>query len=302
MTALTLLPGVWEPQCPAAGIAWLPPCGWGLPRLWSAGAALGLMLLLILSAQLLNKRFDFITGTDMVLPTVFFLLLASNPAVGATFGSPLLLALAGMAMLALAMDCYRSSNGTQQIFVAATIASVGIMVDTAFIIPALWCPPAWAAMKCFRFKELMAYGLGLVAPWWCGIGTGLIPLESLDVAPLSRWLTMSMPSPEEAVQIGTTCWWAFLAVIIGLNTAVKLYAGNSKVRALNSVITLLGLASLAGMVFDIESMTAFLGMFYFTVSVQVAQIFALWNVPRARTWLWIIMLVITVQFPLILLI
>ncbi len=301
MVAITLLPWSAEPPCLPSGLALPSPCQWPLPHLWSAAVALGCMLLLALFAQLLNKRFDFISGTDMVLPAVFFLLMASNPAVSAMFGTPLLLALACLAMLALAMDCYRASNGTQQIFVAASIASAGVMCDAAFILPALWCLPAWGAVKCLRFKELIAWGLGLAAPWWCALGTGLIPLGALDAEPLARWLTFPAPTPAQATQIGMACWWAFAGMIIGLNTAVKLYAGNSRTRCLNNAVTLLGLAGVAGMALDSTHLTAFLGIFYFSLAVQVAQMFALWQIPRARLWLSVVMLLIAAQFPLLML-
>ncbi|MDE7159594.1 MAG: hypothetical protein K2O24_01925 [Muribaculaceae bacterium] len=302
MTLVTLIPGIWHAACAPEGIVWPSPCQWGLPAMWSAVCAWGAMMLLALFAQLLNKSFDFITGTDMALPSIFLLLLASNPAISARFGSPLLLALASIAMLALAMDCYRATNGTQQIFVAATIGSVGCMCDTAFIIPLLWCVPAWGVMKCLRLRELVAFGLGLIAPWWCALGTGLVSPDSLDFASLMRWMVFNPPAPAEAVQIGAVCWWAFLAVILGLNTAVKLYAGNTRTRALNNIITLLGLAALAGMALNPSSLSAFTGIFYFAAAVQFAQMFVLWNIPRPRLWLWIGLLLIAAQFPLLLLV
>lgn len=300
MVARTLLPGLHHMACIPSGLILPSPCQWGIPHIWSAAIAWGVMLLLALFVQLLNKRFDFISGTDMVLPAVFFLLMASNPTIGATFGTPLLLTMAGIAMLALAMDCYRASNGTQQIFVAASIASAGMMCDTAFILLALWCLPVWGVVKCLRFKELIAYGMGLVAPWWCVLGTGLVSPDSLDIAPLMRWLTFTSPTPAGAVQIGIVCWWAFAGIIIGLNTAVKLYAGNSKVRSLNNTVALLGLTAIVGMIVDAGHMNAFTGIFYLSLSVQIAQMFALWQMPRARLWLSVTLLLIAAQFPLIL--
>ena len=71
------------------------------------------------------------------------------------------------------------------------------------------------------------------------------------------------------------------ALIIGLNNEMKLYAGNSRIHALNSIIAIMGLASCIGIITDSSNMTAYLGTFYLTAAFQMANLYALNKIRRA---------------------
>lgn len=270
---------------PADRIALFPgPVDWGLPYWWNVLAGGGVLLALALGMQMLNKRYDFIPGTDVVCPGMVYLLCASVPSISGGLCGSMLVGVAALCSLALVMGCYRKPNSTQEIFVAATVISVGTMCDWACLAPAVWCLPAWAIMKTLHFREIVAFLLGLVAPWWCVFGLGLAPVSLLiDFRP--PLLVPTLPPPSELpILIGATAWWAFLALLIGLNAAVKLYAGNPRVRRINNVINLLAFISIVAMAVDYGNFAAYLITFFLTVAVQLSQLFALWSIPRRYLW------------------
>ncbi len=101
----------------------------------------------------------------------------SCPWVAGTPGLSTILLAANTAILSIAFTCFKQRNATRELFAIATILSLGTMVQYAFI----FMIPAYiaiaASLKCLRFKETIAFILGLVAPYWVGVGLGIIPLS-----------------------------------------------------------------------------------------------------------------------------
>lgn len=275
------------------------PRAWGIPYVWDVLAGAAVLLLLAIGMQLLNKRYDFIPGTDVVCPAMAFLLCASVPSVSGGLCGSMLVGVASLCSLALVMGAYRKPNSTQEIFVVATVISVGAMCDWACVVLALWCLPAWWIMKTLHFREVVAFLLGLVSPWWCVFGLGLAPV-SLLTSFTPPDITPNLPQTSDLpALIGVTAWWAFLALLIGLNAAVKLYAGNSRVRRANNVINLLGLVCIVAMAVDYGNFSSYLLTFFLTVAVQLAQLFALWAIPRRLLWLALLMTAMVGQYVLL---
>ncbi|OSJ37048.1 hypothetical protein BST63_00155, partial [Bradyrhizobium canariense] len=89
------------------------------------------------------------------------------------------------------MRAYNSENATTTMFAVATYLSLGSMVQYAFL-PLMIIYPLMAIIdKIFRIKEVVAYIMGLIDPYWVVLGLGLVSfsdfrmphfLESLPVA------------------------------------------------------------------------------------------------------------------------
>ncbi len=138
-------------------------------------------------------------------------------------------------------------------------------------------------MKAFRIKDIVAMIMGLIAPYWVGIGLGLLPLDSFQLPELTNLFSGVAASPELITLFVSIGFMAFIGLVLGFNNSIKLYAGNSRVNALNMTISLIGVTSMICVIIDFTNMMAYLTTLAFTVAVQIANLCALW--PIKREWI-----------------
>lgn len=225
----------------------------------------------------LNHSFNFIKSTQPVLPAVFLLLTASNPWITNELNASIIICAVNIIALSTLFHTYNSENATQEMFLIATFLSVGSMFEYAFIpLIAAYLVGA-VAMKVMRFKELMAFAMGLLAPYWVGIGLGIIPLDWFRLPEMSYIFGGQIIAIELYLLLVSVAVAIFIGVVVGITVSIKLYAGNSKVNAMNFCISAIGIVCLICIFIDFSNMPAYLATLYFTVAVQLANLCALWR-------------------------
>ena len=122
--------------------------------------------------------------------------------------------------------------------------------------------------------------MGLVAPYSVGVGLGLIHPDWFTVPEFTNLFSDFAKASEIVVLAVSVGVAIFCGALLALNNSIKLYAGNSRVNALNMTITILGVVCVVCIFVDFSNMLAYLGTLYFTVSVQVANLCALWHMRR----------------------
>lgn len=250
-----------------------PWLSWGVNNAVLIAIAVGVIFL--------NKHYNFIKSPEPVVAAVFLFMAGSNIWVTSEFGASTLLLAANFICLSYIFDTYRKSNATQEFFIVATIIAIGSMVQYSFLIMIPVFIIAGFILQCMRWREVMAFVLGLAAPYWIGLGFGLISPTDFSLPQL----TSIFEHPDAPgvlgvilLNIGLTM---LTALIIGLNNEMKLYAGNSRIHALNSIIAIMGLASCIGIITDSSNMAAYLGTFYLAAAFQMANLYALNKIRRA---------------------
>ncbi len=228
----------------------------------------------------LNRSYNFIRSTHPVLTSLFLVLSASNPWITGYLSSSTLLCAVNIICISVMFKSFRSNNATQEMFLIGTFISVGSMFQYAFLPMIVAYALSAIVMKVFRFKEFLALMMGLIAPYWIGIGLGLIPLDRFtmpqitnlfqDYAQVSRLIVL-------LISVGIAI---FVGIVLGLNNSIRLYAGNSRVNAMNLTFIFVGMVCSVCVIVDFSNMMAYIATLYFTVAVQVANMCALWNVKR----------------------
>lgn len=262
------------------GICLRSPNLWEILPLWSwiiNTAGLGLIAL---GAFLLNRHYNFIRSTQPVLPALFLVLTASNPWITDHLSTSTLVCAVNLMSLSVLFGCYRQSNATQQMFLIGTMFSVGSMVQYAFIPFIVPYVIAAIVMKAFRIKEFLAMGMGIIAPYWVGVGLGIINPEWFKMPEFTNLFNGFVQAPDLFLLMVSVGIASFFGVMLGLNNSIKLYAGNSRINALNMSISLVGVMSIICIIIDFSNMMAYIATLYFTVAVQVANLCALWNIRR----------------------
>lgn len=259
------------------GICLPSPNLWNIPGLWSWAGNVAMIAVMAIGAMLLNRHYNFIRSTQPVLPAMFLVLTASNPIINEYLSASTLICAVNLIALTILFSCYRQDNATQQMFVIATLISVGSMFQYAFI-PYIFAYIIGAVvMKAFRFKEFLATCMGLIAPYWVGVGMGLIDVGWFSMPEFTDLFNGYAQAPELFILMLSVGTAIFAGLLLGVNNSIKLYAGNSKVNALNLAIDLVGIVSIICVLIDFSNMLAYLTTLYLTVAVQIANLCALWH-------------------------
>lgn len=256
------------------------------PNIWNISPLASWMMntvlisILVAGAWMLNRRYNFIKSTNPVLPAIFLILIASDPWITSYLSASNLVCALVVMSLSILFGCYRVRNASQEMFVIGTFISVGSMCQYGllpFLIPLVLSA---VIMKAFRFREFVAMGMGLIAPYWVGLGMGIIPLSALKMPEISNLFDGLADSGDLLVLIISVATAVFMGLLLGLNNAVKLYAGNSRINAMNLAINLTGLTAAVASIVDFSNMTTYLSTIYFAVAVQFANLCALWTLKR----------------------
>lgn len=259
------------------GICLPSPDLWNLSPLWSWIVNTLLVGMITAGLYFLNHHYNFIRSTEPVLPAMFLILATSNPWISGRLSASTLICGVNLISLWIIFDCFRSRNATKNIFIIATFYSIGSMCQYAFLPYLLAIIGGAIVMKAFRFRELLALGMGVIAPYWIGIGLGLIDISWFRMPELNNLLNV-IPEKSELFALVLSIGLAiFLGLLLGLNNSIKLYAGNSKINAFNLTINFIGLVSAICIMVDFSNMLAYLTTLYASVAVQIANLCALWK-------------------------
>ncbi len=268
------------------GICLPSPNGWGMTPLWGWILNLGLLVATASTLYFVNKEFTFVQGSDTVLTGMFVIMAASNTWVSGMLSSSTLMALANLICLVVLFGCYRKRNSSQELFAIATILALGSMIQYAFIFMMPVYLVGAILLKCFNFKGLVAFLMGVAAPYWIAVGLGIVPLSQFTMPTFTNLFDGYDTKSGLFFGLLNVAVTVVVGLILALNNGVKLYAGNTQRRLYNMVINVLGLVSAVCMLIDFNNMVAYMTTIYMITAVQLGNLFALWNIHKG--WIWVL--------------
>lgn len=247
------------PYMPAdTGICLPAPQDWGLPPLASLALNIGLVLLSAIWLIAINRRFNFIPSTSVLYASLLLLMAGGSSGLSGSLSSSTLLLVANVASLRLLFGQYGKWNvNPASIFVAGSLFSLGSMVHYSFLFFIFAYAGSAALLKTFHLRECVALVLGIVAPYWVVLGTGLVPLDAIHIpVPGTIWQA-AMPGPEMLwliLTVGLTALWGLFAAF---RNALSLFSASTAVRAYNYALTLPALACLILLIVDWENFVVY---------------------------------------------
>ena len=278
--AIAFLSGAGHFEKSECGLFLPSPESWIPLPIASVGTNLLLLIAIGITSVFFNRHYNFVKTSQPVGQTAFFLMAGSNVLVTGELGTSTLLLIANFVCFSFLFDTYRKPNATQEFFIVATIIALGSMVQYAFLMMIPVFIAAGFILQAMRIREILAFGMGLIAPFWVGIGLGLLPLEQFRL-PRPTILFLQTGIEESSVAILVNIGFTLLtAILMFLNNEIKLYAGNSRVLALNNIISVSRLAAAICMIADYDNLPAYLATFYYACSYQTANLFALRDIKR----------------------
>ena len=132
-----------------------------------------------------------------------------------------------------------------------------------------------------RLRQIAAAVLGLAAPYWILLGSGLASTEQLQFAiPVN--ITGMSGSPQLLISLCMSAGIsAFSAIMLMLYNALHTLSAGVKVRACYSFINLLGCACILLMLADAANFIAYAGVLLMSLSLVVTRTVILSRSPRS---------------------
>lgn len=251
---LALLRGVQPLAATDEGLCLPSPQAWGIPAWLSFGINIALVIFSALLAIAANRRFNFIPGTSVIFASAMLLMAAACLELTVALNSSTLMLVANMVALWLIFgqyDVVRRNPGN--IFVVATLFSIGSMFHYSFIFFIAVYAVAMVLLKAFGLREFTALLLGVIAPYWIAFGLGFLSVDSLRVPVIGGFWQALMPGGEMLWMIVATALTAFVGLMFALKNVFFLYSASTSIRAYNYAMTLPAAACLILIMVDWEN-------------------------------------------------
>lgn len=281
-----------------AGLYAPSPAEWfAAPGKGSAwGFVLNLLLVFIacMGTYLLNKSNNLIRTGQPIWATLLVVYTASMPVVSGSFnsGAPMLLLV--LLMLAMLFDNYKARSAPRTLFGVGTCIGLGAIFNHAALLFILPVVLAAISLKCFRWREAVGFALGIIVPYWILLGLGLCRPWEIHLPELTTPASIMRDAAVEPYRarimyfiISGGCG-IFAAAVLSLKNAIRLFAGNSKIRICNNAVNYIGLTSVGGMCIDFGNADAYIMVCLFWITMQFANFLTLEPLAKPRVWYWVL--------------
>lgn len=230
-----------------------------------------------------NKTYNFVRTTEPAMISIFLVMACSVPWFSQTLNTSVLLCLANVVCMGIIFDSYASRNATQELFIMGVVIGMGAMVQYAFLPMAVVFMLWTLFMKVMRVKETLAFLAGILCPYWIALGVGWLHFSDFHFPSLTPLFSNQQDPSEFFILLTAIALAAGVGFLCSVVNAIKLYAGNSRVNAMNLCVMAAGAVSVICILVDFDNMHAYVTTLFMACAIQLANICAIWN-PR-MPWL-----------------
>lgn len=264
------------------GLCLPSPDSWGFNPVWSWIVNTFLIALIAILLFLVNKTYNFIRTTEPAAEAIFLIMAASGPWFTQELNTSVILCLANIVCMGIMFDSYSARNATQEMFIIGVVVGIGSMVQYAFL-PLAIVYFLWALfLKVLRAKEILAFISGIICPYWIALGTGWMDFGQIHFPSITPLFTYRQDPSEFILLLTSIALAASIGFIVTFVNSIKLYAGNSKVNAMNLCVSAMGAFSVICVLIDFDNMPSYVVTLFMACSMHLANICAVWN-PR-KPW------------------
>ena len=268
-----------------SGICLPSPIEWTVSPILAATANIILGWTACLGMISLNKRFNFIPGTSMLYASVFMTAMWANPWTDSHLSSSAILVCIVLGCTHILFNLYGRRNASQGIFAIFSLLSWGSMTQYACLLLMPIFMLGAVFLKSFRPREFAAALLGIAAPYWIMLGSGLLPPESLRYPELTSIFSGFTPGNGLKWLLATNGTTAVILIAAMLANSIRANSMGVKMRAYHSFINLLGAAMIWYMLFDLGNITAYTATLALCLGFQAARYFQLSRLKRTYIYI-----------------
>ncbi len=243
--------------------------------LLSYGINAAVVLVIAFLTVVLNRVYNFVRSVTHLFSSMFLLLMLSNPFVCTQLGAGTVLVLVTVASMFVMFSTYqRKSTSQRSVFLIFALLSFCCMFQYAFLVLLVTFAVGLFMMQGIDFRGIIAMLLGIVTPFWIGIGLGLIdPLTA--TLPHIETIWGSLHGNQVQLVIATTSVVAVLAVLLMIANLFTILNYRRQTRVYNSFFLVLTVVTIAMMCIDYRNMMIYVPLLNWCLAIQIAQSFTI---------------------------
>ena len=282
---LTLIFYTPVPTAGDMGICTYSPNQWHLPHFagWLINAILIFLAVALMASA--NKKFNFIPEAEPVMSMALAILLTCNCFTTGTLSASTILLFFNALAFYIIISTYEEYNASREFFIVGTLPAIGAMFQCSFIamIPAYI--GTGLMMKSFRIRELIAFILGLVTPYWIAIGLGMVAPGAFHWPETLTVFSATHVGKGVTMTLITSCIMGSLGLIFAIYNSVRLFTRNSRLRCMHISFNFMGMMALIGLLFNFNNFPAYFGTLALWFAIEVATLFDLYNIRYIQSLL-----------------
>lgn len=274
-----------------------PPSGFdrGLvfdsPSEWFASSAsesfgfnfAGLVVLATLM-MVLNSSFNILRSFSVTFVGLFVIMTAATPASACAFTGATLLAVTVLSAMTIMLTVYGRPSLSRRVFMAFFLVALGGLTQYAFIPYLLVLTGGIFQMRVGSGKTLLAGALGVITPLW--LVWAFWPTTTLEPPvhmPDFTYYMLDWPFHARLVTWVTAGTTLVLGVMLGVSNMVRIYSYNAKARAINGLLTVVGIMTVILTLADYTNMPVYIVLLNVCTAFQAGHFCAIHE--RQRSYL-----------------
>ena len=267
------------------GICLPSPNEWHIPKFigWVLDSVLIFLSIAVISSA--NRQYNFIPTSDYVMPSMMAILLCSSCITTATISTSTILMATNIVALYILFETYESYNASKEFFIMASILAVGSMFQYAFLMMIPVYIVGGILMKSLRIREVIAFILGLIAPYWVLIGFGVVPFPSLQMPDTLKVLSTAKADQDLFMALVAGGIMSLLGVIFALYNSLRLLMRNARPRSMHATINVMGIICTVCMILNFNNFVSYLGSIALWLAIETATMLELYEVRSPRLWM-----------------
>lgn len=222
---------------------------------------------------LVNSRYNILRSFSVTFIGLFLLMNAATPTVTARFTGGSLMALTAMTGMWLMYSVYNSpKRGSRHIFLVFMLLSAGALTQYGFLVYIPVFLAGIGQMRAMKARTLTAAALGIITPvwlWWAMWPDGFPAFRIPELDNPFGTLT-TIDRIHFFATIGVTL---FTGLILGSINLMKIYSYNAKARALNGLLTVIGVITGLAALADWSNMPFYVPLLNMCVAFQTGHFF-----------------------------
>lgn len=267
------------------GLCLPSPNEWHIPKFigWVLNGSLIFLSIAVVSQA--NRQYNFIPSSDYALPALLSILLCSCCITTATISTSTILMATNIVGLYILFGTYESYNASIEFFILASLLAVGSMFQYAFLMMIPVYIVGGIMMKSLRIREVVAFILGLIAPYWVLVGLDIVPMPKFDTPHTLKVLSEAHASHDLYIALVSGIIMSILGFFVAIYNSLRLLMRNARPRSMHGTINVMGIVCALCMILNFNNFVSYLGTIALWLAIETAMMFDLYETRSPRLWL-----------------
>lgn len=217
-----------------------------------------------------TKHFNYVPSGNLLYASCLLFMTGSTPWLTGSLNSGVLMLVVFLICQNILYSLYGRRNCAEGIFLMFSLLSFGSMIQYGFLLLMPVCLLGAIFLRSMRFREVVAMLLGIVAPYWILMATGIVKFSEFHLPSFTN-LFSGAETPIELFRLMITVGLSVMLFLFALlYNSMRHGSAGVKQRARWSFINLSGFSLVLFMVIDFTNMLCYLPSFFLCTGYECA--------------------------------